>query len=420
MGKKSNKNNLQKNLKIIVEKYSGQTRESDKETEGESAKTKQHSKSKYDWFTDASKDSPFKLNWRIYHRERGGGTTIKFQSSMNLEDLPFEASSIYSLNQPSLGQLCVDKIARNIDWPNQIEKIRNLPLSLRDLIFFQALHLGTIKKKNWGIFLHPNIEFLDLSNYSSEITDEVVEQLILPNVKSIEDKISNWEDIEDKELQISDMCKGLVNLRYLILTNWNKLSVHSIEQILANCPLLIHLDLSRNNSVNHINISSPNLKSLDLSFTKCSFQLNTPKLVKLKVGYSSILPKQQVNVVNTIRNCLLLETLNLSGWSFWNNGTHLYDLICNLPNLHQLTLKDCEMMDDILVTITNLCPIHVDLTYLNLSGNFITAKGITAVIKRFPNLQTLDISHTGCSSQSDLNSIGEVAKEYNPFANIVL
>jgi hypothetical protein len=127
-------------------------------------------------------------------------------------------------------------------------------------IFEKVLEIGTFPRSKWDIFVHNHLEKINFSQYAPEITDKVIEDLVIPHAQQNDNELDSWEEM-DRE-KILSIAQGFSFLHEINLSGCIHISAILVTRLLKECQYLHHLDLSRCSQFKSLIIASPHLRSL--------------------------------------------------------------------------------------------------------------------------------------------------------------
>ncbi|PRP81398.1 hypothetical protein PROFUN_11019 [Planoprotostelium fungivorum] len=275
---------------------------------------------------------------------------------------------------PTLVQLCTVILGRYpaVLFRSGKERIE-LPTDVADLVFQYACNHGTLKLNQVPSFIHPELQHLNLSVYSPAITDQWMNNHILPKTH-IPAALSDWEQIDT----MTEL-RGAHELTHLSLANCTKLSWMAVAEILNQCKSLIHLDLSGCTQFNKITVTSQSLTSLDISNTSMIFDLQCPNLTRLRMFKQ----KQRSSLLRDIcRQCPKLSQVDISDEQSQLRGCVL-DLcplwtVFSLPFLSELVLRDVHLRDTGVKFLIEAAQRHnAILKTIDVSGNILSSEGVS-------------------------------------------
>lgn len=246
---------------------------------------------------------------------------------------------------------------------------------LTSLLLFQSSFHGQIP---WEVLNLTNLSFLDLSNNALELKSPSIENLVrsLTKLEGL-----NLCQVLTSSL-LPDAIAELSNLTSLLLANCSLRG--ELPMATFELPRLKTLDVSLNKNLS-VRMpefrQSSRLKSLSLSWTRCSGQLpsslgNLSSLIELKIAsceLSGIIP-------SSVGELARLYTLDLNG----NQLTgEIPPSLGKLVRLGYLDLSSNQLSGEIPSSLMNLAKVTLfDLSYNRLTGQIPSRiSGLTSVLK---------------------------------------
>eukprot|EP01126_Amoeba_proteus_P065275 TRINITY_DN9253_c0_g4_i2.p1 TRINITY_DN9253_c0_g4~~TRINITY_DN9253_c0_g4_i2.p1 ORF type:complete len:392 (+),score=57.12 TRINITY_DN9253_c0_g4_i2:347-1522(+) len=259
--------------------------------------------------------------------------------------------------------------------------------SCQDITDQSVLELSSFCKK---------LANVDFSN-CNRLTDISLSTLASSCLQLRKCNLYNCNLVTDATIEaLTEFCPGLEHLN---ISCCGQLTDKSIEKIASCCPRLRHLWLEECNitteGLSHLNICS-NLKSLNLGYSKglndavlVMLAEGCPKMKKIDLSYCNKITAACLGKV--LRAWPLLKDLNLRGFS-----GELHEL--RHPNLENLNLSWCNMVDDAIIGVIADCS---NLVGLDLAWNSkITANSVHKLASKCKSLRSLNLR--GCTRVSML------------------
>jgi len=311
-------------------------------------------------------------DWKVLRDRRFPPADAKPNDSLQiLRNKPLPLDSLVSQ--------CLHFIALNFDLFKNDACF--LPQELADAIFYFAMDYATIQLTDYHKMIHNNTLFLDFRNFGEVVTDKTMNELVIPQLKEMDD-VDDWTEIDT---HFDQFCLGCPKLRTLCLKNCSKINNFTLKSVLSACQYLTNVDLSHCINLTNLVIASPYLEILDISFTSGNFQINSPNLRSLNCGNC-----REWNFLTCIDASRKLENLDIPKFSM-ANFLNLIEFVRNCNSLKNLNVSDSRIgsgnIQDLLLLNKSL-----KIESLNLSETLITIEIVDVLVREKTSLRTIDLS----------------------------